>query len=318
MNWDRDRLLMNLSEREQSWAGGESPGFKKEFQEYCRFYGFNFVEHDTASQHHIRIVDAENYTITAQRITPVGDVKAVTVLTHGYFDHAGLYRHVIDFLLSRGQEVVVFDLPGHGLSSGSRVDIRDFSEYTECLDAIFRAYSLGGRKVNLIGQSTGAAIIADYLLLHRDLTEGPDIGATVLLAPLLKPCAWTLAEVMHTLLRTRKEYWPRSLKKNSHDEAFLAFVKNEDPMQWKGLSFAWIGALRKWIPAIQKRAPSDRSIVIIQGREDSTVEWEFNMPAYRKLFPLAKVTLLDDAKHHLVNEAFEYREKVFREIGRYI
>ncbi|WP_423811416.1 alpha/beta hydrolase, partial [Pseudomonas aeruginosa] len=38
------------------------------------------------------------------------------LLMHGYYDHMGLYRHVVDWALGMGFSVLACDLPGHGLS----------------------------------------------------------------------------------------------------------------------------------------------------------------------------------------------------------
>ena len=40
----------------------------------------------------------------------------VFLISHGYYDHAGLYGHLIEHLLSRGWNVAIFDQIGHGLS----------------------------------------------------------------------------------------------------------------------------------------------------------------------------------------------------------
>ena len=51
------------------------------------------------------------------------------LISHGYYDHAGLYGHLIEHLLSRGWSVAIFDQIGHGLSSGSRAEIQHFDQY---------------------------------------------------------------------------------------------------------------------------------------------------------------------------------------------
>ena len=50
------------------------------------------------------------------------------LISHGYYDHAGLYGYLIEHLLSRGWNVAIFDQIGHGLSSGSRAEIQDFDQ----------------------------------------------------------------------------------------------------------------------------------------------------------------------------------------------
>ena len=38
-------------------------------------------------------------------------------------------RRMAEYLLEQGYAVVMFDLPGHGLSEGKRASIDDFSQY---------------------------------------------------------------------------------------------------------------------------------------------------------------------------------------------
>ena len=63
------------------------------------------------------------------------EARGSLLLMHGYYDHMGLYRHVVDWALGMGFSVLACDLPGHGLSEGERASIRDFAEY----QAVFRA-----------------------------------------------------------------------------------------------------------------------------------------------------------------------------------
>ena len=58
------------------------------------------------------------------------------LISHGYYDHAGLYGHLIEHLLSRGWNVAIFDHIGHGLSSGSRAEIQDFDQYVQVLSRV--------------------------------------------------------------------------------------------------------------------------------------------------------------------------------------
>ncbi|MCO1852040.1 alpha/beta hydrolase, partial [Pseudomonas aeruginosa] len=46
------------------------------------------------------------------------EARGSLLLMHGYYDHMGLYRHVVDWALGMGFSVLACDLPGHGLSEG--------------------------------------------------------------------------------------------------------------------------------------------------------------------------------------------------------
>ena len=101
-------------------------------QTYRQFYGFS----DTWATHtRMGTLQAAGYQIAVQVWWPE-QPRATLVLLHGYYDHVGLYRHVIEWALGMGFAVRAFDLPGHGLSSGARASIGAFSEYQTVLRAV--------------------------------------------------------------------------------------------------------------------------------------------------------------------------------------
>ena len=68
---------------------------------------------------------------------PHGDLGMASLLIlHGYYDHVGLYRHVVEWGLRMGFAVLACDLPGHGLSSGARASINEFVEYQAVLQRL--------------------------------------------------------------------------------------------------------------------------------------------------------------------------------------
>lgn len=85
------------------------------------------------------------------------EARGSLLLMHGYYDHMGLYRHVVDWALGMGFSVLACDLPGHGLSEGERASIRDFAEY----QAVFKGLLGQAAELDLAapwhlcGQSTG-------------------------------------------------------------------------------------------------------------------------------------------------------------------
>lgn len=328
MFWDRDRLLLalstkklNLSIKPQSHAG-------LMYKSYVDFYKINFIAEKCAREQSIQVVPSLDHDLVFQRFLPNDDVDAErqALLLHGYFDHSGLYRHLIKHLLKLGITVCIFDLPGHGLSSGKRAAISSFEQYQSCFKSILTTQLDLNKPAHLIGQSTGAAIIADTLSSTVDKSFGglllEDVKQldAIFLAPLLKPVAWVKAEILHSLLRTRKTYWPRRFLDNSHDQEFLRFIKDEDPLQHQELSVEWVGALREWLPEMLTRPTYDGvgNITIIQGTEDETVDWRYNLNVYRKLFPMNSAVTIKGAGHHLVAESEEYRNKVFAAIDRAI
>ena len=144
--------------------------------------------------------------------------------------------------LARGCNVVAFDLPGHGLSSGRRAEIDDFAEYSRAIAAVLEAVSfLPGRR-DCIAQSTGGAAVMDYLQTGQQ----PDLDRIVLLAPLVRPHGWWRVRALHELLHRFVSAVPRDFADNSQDPDFIKFL-HRDPLQSNVIPACWVGALRRWL-----------------------------------------------------------------------
>jgi len=317
MKWERDRLLLALADKALQLSTRPKTHAELLYKSYADYYRIDFVSEGLAKYQALTVTPSIDFDLVAHRYEPSACAPSSlqVLLLHGYFDHGGLYRNIIEYLLKRGISVVALDLPGHGLSSGKRTSIEHFYQYQEAVKAVMSSQLDSSKPVTLIGQSMGAGIVADFVSSNdcAAFRRGFKSLKAVMLAPLLRPLGWNKAEFMHSLLKGRKDSWPRDFKDNSHDEAFLKFVQEEDPLQSDVLSVEWVGALREWVPQMESRGAikDDIRVIIIQGTDDTTVDWEFNLDAYRRLFPLAKVITIDGAGHHLVGESEEYRTKVF-------
>jgi alpha-beta hydrolase superfamily lysophospholipase len=235
--------------------------------------------------------------------------RATLLLLHGYYDHMGLYRHVFDWALAMNFAVLSCDLPGHGLSEGEPASIDDFAEYQAVLAALFEAAEMLNlpQPWHLFGQSTGGAILLDYLLTGA---PRPDIGQTVLLSPLIRPRAWLRSKLSYHLLNPFVSQIARRFSDNSSDSAFLDFVRR-DPLQARVLPTAWVGALARWIPRIENAPASTHSPLIIQGDADMTVDWQHNLEVLGTKFRGPEQLILRGARHHLVNEDEAQRQRLF-------
>ncbi len=275
---------------------------------YQAYYGLD-LPHRQSIQRRLGRFRVHDYDVVAQAWLPEQPHASLLIL-HGYYDHMGLYRHVVDWGLEMGFAVLACDLPGHGLSSGPVASINEFDEYQAVLAGLFeQARQLNlPRPWHLLGQSTGGAIALDHLL-HQ--AENPDLGRTILLAPLVRPRAWLRSRLSYELLRPFVRQIRRSFSDNSGDPAFLEFVQTRDPLQADILPTAWVGALSRWIPRIEGAADSAHAPLIVQGEADMTVDWRHNLPILESKFAAAQILRLPDARHHLVNEREEIRRAYF-------
>ncbi|QJQ95482.1 MULTISPECIES: alpha/beta hydrolase [Halomonadaceae] len=266
---------------------------------------------------HAGFVETPEFRLWTQVWCPASP-RGTAFVVHGYFDHLGLYRHLLELLLCQGWNVVLWDLPGHGLSSGARASINDFDDYGTCLEALKEALSRQGVTPHPwvgIGQSTGAAILATDALGHGEETRWAGLA---LLAPLVRPSGWPRSSWLHLLARPFIRTLPRKYRVNSSDDEFSLFLREKDPLQSEHLTLTWVGAMRRWMPRLMALPTSELPILILQGEQDLTVDWAWNLEVLGRKFPNAHIYRHPTARHHLVNEAEEIRQALFLELENYL
>lgn len=280
-------------------------------RQYIHYYGLDFVDQLPTPEHGFGYFEAAGYRLAAHWWRPPRP-RGTVLVCHGYFDHVGLYQHVIGHVLAAGFAVVAYDLPGHGLSSGARATIDDFRSYRLVLEQYLeqaRDYFPGPWHV--IAQSMGGAIVMDYLLHHGFDDENCPFRRIILLAPLVHPYKWGSARWLHTLIRPFVKSIKRVFTINSGDAEFLDFLENHDPLQPRRLPASWVTALKKWLPRFRDATPVRLSPVVIQGDRDETVDWQYNLRAIRAKFSDPEIHMLAGARHQLANEQADFRARIF-------
>lgn len=288
---------------------GRAPVHSREAAAYFRRYGIEF----DPDGHFFGHFESSGYRIAAQVFLPKTPRGSVFLL-HGYLDHAGILRPLIGLLLDLDFAVAVHDLPGHGLSSGERASIGDFSEYASVLGDFVRiCRPFLPRPYHVIGHSAGCAIAFEYL----NETEESVFDKVVLLAPLVRSVHWFWSKVGHLLARPFVETIPRVFRRISSDPAYLEFVR-KDPLQSRKIPLRWARALYAWNKRVQRYETTPQPALIVQGTEDNIVDWKYNIPfLQRKLGPVS-VVWIPGARHQLINERSDLRAEVFSEIEDYL
>lgn len=248
---------------------------------------------------------------------PPEQLKGTVLLVHGYYDHVGLYTHLLRYCLARNLAVFAFDLPGHGLSSGVPAAIDSFAQYVEVFgDCLLRiSAEQANEPVHVIAQSTGGAIVMDYCLNHCAHSQ-QQIDKIALLAPLVRPASWGRATLKYAVAKHFIKSIKRDFAINSHDTEFLRFLSESDPLQCRMLPVAWVGALKDWLLAFEGYAPCNKTITVVQGTGDTTVDWRYNLIRIKEKFPHSDIVMLQQACHHLANESQEIRDALCIELDR--
>lgn len=304
------QVIENIRNNQHLQFTNESRPMTKDIKRYCQFY--NLPIEDVVYSYGFEQIAHERLFI--QSFRPL-QVKAHILLLHGYYDHTGVLSSVIRFLVRKGFHVFSFDLPGHGLSTGERAVVSEFSFYSESIrEIVNRFLSSYSFPVYILAHSTGAAAAVDYLL-NND--EASPIQKAVLISPLIHAYRWNTITMGVKVLKLFPGEWRRVFRNNSSDSKFLRFVK-QDPLQYDKMPLKWLEALIRWNESIKERTPSPVPVLIVQGKKDTTVDWRYNVGFLHRKFINSNVELIEKGKHHLLNEEERIREHVFFSIDNYL
>lgn len=281
----------------------------KNIHAYNQFYGLNFPN----VIHFMGYFESEDKKICSQVFFPANPVGTLFLL-HGYFDHSGILKNLIAYGLEQSFAIAVFDLPGHGLSSGDTGAIGSFSEYVSVLQTFINEYSeYLPSPFHLIGHSTGGSIAYEYL----NQTKCIVFDKVVLLAPLAHNAHWFLSTVGYHLAKPFTDSIKRTYRRNSSNEQFLEFSR-KDPLRNNSISIRFLNALHTWNRKIKGYDTISKPILIMQGTDDIILDWKYNLNFFKSKIIGLEIELVDKANHHLINESKELRQQVLRRIFDYI
>ena len=284
-------------------------------QTYLDHYHINFSREFETIQHRFGGIASQGYRI-AMHLWQQPEAKGTVFVLHGYTDNTGLMQHLIRFLLQQQWDVVCFDLPGHGLSSGKRATIDNFDTYRDVFFDVLQ--HLDGKAIaplRGIGQSTGGAILLNYLCSYPGQTA---IKQSLLLAPLVRSHGWAWQSWFLPFLDVFTSKIKRGFLGSSHDVGFLSFIEHHDPCQPDYLSVEWLKAMQAWVVKVLDLSTQWQPLTIIQGDKDTTVDWRYNVRKIQKVFPETHIKLIEGARHQLVNESDDYRAQVMALIGEWL
>ena len=273
--------------------------------EHYRFLPLKFI-----GRHRIGTFESNGYSLVGHLFIQNKSANTVIIM-HGLYDHAGQLAHLVHFLLASYFNVAIYDMPGHGLSSGPEVSINSFHTYGAILSdfcKIVQRYTDGN--LNVIAHSTGAVAPLDMLLIGN---QDP-FKHVIVIAPLIRSVKWHLSKIIYLLTKQFIYKVPRRLI-NQPDKYLLdAHGHYIDPLQYKHVNLQWVKALFNWDKVFSKTTPIDRKITIIQGNDDTTVDVQYNLKKLAQKFRNNHTIQINTGPHELLSQYTKTYHEVYAHI----
>lgn len=224
-------------------------------------------------------------TLAYQLALPEDAVAGVLVL-HGYGEHGGRYRRVVERWTKKGLASAVVDLRGHGWSEGPRGHCEHFADYLEDAADMLAAFKerlveIGDLPLFLMGHSFGGLIAAHFALNMPGAFRGLVLSSPFFGLQLEVPGAKRMAAEVASRIFPRLSL-PTGISGSdvTHDEA-LARQYDIDPLVNKVATARWFteaqGAQRDLLArAAQLKLP----VLCVQAGADRVA----SAPAARAVF----------------------------------
>ena len=98
----------------------------------------------------------------------------------------------------------------------------------------------------------------------------------------------------------------------------MDFLKSDDPLQTRITPTRWALSMAEWIKTFLSFPEFKKRLTIIQGDDDQTVDFKFNIPAICEKFPNSSLIMIKEGRHQLLNESPEFREKIFAHVSTWL
>lgn len=259
-------------------------------------------------------------TIYYQSWLPEGEPKAVLLIVHGLAEHSGRYMNVVNRFVPAGYAVYGVDHIGHGKSSGTRVYVERFEDYTDTLKTYFDMVSRWqpDKPVFLVGHSMGGLIGAVYLLDYQKELAGAVLSGPAVKVPgNVSPAVIFVGKVISALM-PRMGMIGLEAEGVSRDPAVVQAYIN-DPLVCRGkvtarLSAEFLRAIRR---VTAEAANMSLPILILQGSADRLVDPKGAQMLYDAVSSADKTIKIYDGLYHEVYNEPEH-DKVLGEVEAWL
>jgi alpha-beta hydrolase superfamily lysophospholipase len=255
------------------------------------------------------------------------------IMTHGIGEHSGRHHELAEFLSTKAN-ICLYDLRGHGKSSGERAHVHDFFYYSRDLMEVlkFLQSQFSMKKFYLYGHSMGALVVSDFMQNHELMSSNIlKIGQfyperVFLSAPPIEPAGW-----LGGVVRKIPTYWLNVLAGIessfkvaglvdiyylSHDvRVFEQYLK--DPLNSTKLHSKLLLQITK-----RSRQVFSRPLLIycplfvIVGTKDRLVSCKKIQEYFTTVESKADLAVIEDGYHELHNEIDRYKVQFYEVVKK--
>jgi alpha-beta hydrolase superfamily lysophospholipase len=247
---------------------------------------------------------------------PGVEVKGVVVIFHGFGEHIGRYKNVVDKLVPAGFAVLGYDHRGHGLSEGPRTHVDSFEDYLldgRCFFAEVAEPLAAGKPLFLLGHSMGSIMAMHYVPRYGANLRGCVLSGTGASSLVGNPLLHASAKVASSILPRARVDFPMKSCFISRDWQVVREYDN-DPLVEKTLSCRLGNHMNLYMGQVLRRAKEITLPVLIQcGEKDDSFDGADIL--FASLASEDKTLKIYTAcKHEVYNELPEERDKALQDL----
>lgn len=254
--------------------------------------------------------------------------KAQCLVSHGYLEHCGRYEEFAKYLNSKGINVHLYDLRGHGNSDGKPAYLDDWKNYLADLNAV-RSTLLPPEQLPtfLIGHSTGALIAIDSLLQQASVFDYSlhELSGVILTGPYIQPAEKLnplkvhVAKVFGSALPSLKVPAGMSEAQHTNDPQKQIELRNDEKVM-KNATAGWASECllaQERVQSLVETTALPIPVLYVYGGADTIACPEVNARFAETLMAKRKtVVKRKEEQHEVLNE--ENRKELFNLISNWM
>lgn len=242
------------------------------------------------------------------------------IVTHGLGEHCGRHKYM-QKIFSQYFNICLYDLRGHGQSSGKRAYINRFSQYVSDLDQVIHYLkdNFSMQDYVLFGHSMGGLVTASYmqnrvkpgLYPKKVFLSGPAVAGTGALGKVFDMLPLGVMSSLASLPTSMALQGVLDLSRLSHDPRVYETYVTDKLNSLKVHSKTFLEILHEGKRVFSRPLRISCPLYCAVGTEDGLVNPEAIIEYFTKVEKNCNLYQAEGAYHEIHNEIEKYREPYF-------